>query len=278
MKRTAFLSAITLIVLGVPGFSNAQSALPTTQPSVLTIYREDIKFGHSAAHETTEAGWPLAYAKAKSPYTYLGISSITGPNEVWFLAPYANWKALGDNFKQDQSNPALAAELARLGMADAEHVSNARALHLAGRPDLSAGAFPSVAKTRFYEVTFFRVRPGHEQTFEEVARMYATVFAKAAPAGSYRTYQVVAGMPGPTYVVFSSSESLAAHDQGPTMEAALMKAFTPDQLAALQKFSREGLINTESQRFAVNGRMSYVDDATAATDPDFWRPGVKASK
>ena len=59
MKRTAFLPTLTLIVLSVPAASSAQSALPTTQPSVLTIYREDIKFGHSAAHESTEAGWPL---------------------------------------------------------------------------------------------------------------------------------------------------------------------------------------------------------------------------
>ena len=278
MKRSAFLPTLTLILSSVPAMSSAQNAVPTTQPSVLTIYREDIKFGHAAAHENTEAGWPIAYGKAKSPYSYIAISSLTGPSEVWFLAPYANWKAAGESYQQDQSSPALAAELARLAAADAEHVSNARAIHLVGRPDLSAGAFPSVAKTRFYEVIFFRVRPGHEQTFEEVAKMYASVFAKAVPTASYRTYQVVAGMPSPTYMVFSSSESLAAHDQGPAMDAALMKTFTPDQLVALQKFSREGLINSETQRFAVSGRMSYVDDATAATDPNFWRPGIKASK
>ena len=57
-----------------------------------------------------------------------------------------------------------------------------------------------------------------------------------------------------------------------------MKTFTPEQLVALQKFSREGLINSETQRFAVSGRISYVDDATAAADPNFLRPGVKASK
>jgi hypothetical protein len=157
-------------------------------------------------------------------------------------------------------------------------VNSGRVIHLVGRPDLSAGAFPSVAKARFYEVITFRVRPGHEQSFENAAKVYATAFKKGAPAGSYRVYQVVAGMPGPVYMVFSSSESLASHDNAMAMDAAVFQNMSADDLAALNKFSREGLINTENQRFAVNGRMSYVDDATAATDPAFWRPGVKASK
>lgn len=278
MNRKALYPMLMLVLASIPAASSAQNAVPTTHPSVLTVFREEIKYGHNAAHEATEAGWPMAYAKAKSPFSYIAMASLTGPNEVWFLQPHPNWKSFGDAFKQDVSDPALASELARVAMADAEHVNNARALHLVGRPDLSAGTFPNVAKVRFYEVIFFRVRPGHEAAFEEVAKMYADVFKKAVPSGSYRTYQVVAGMPGPVYMVFSSTENLAAYDQGPAMDAALMKTFTPDQLMALQKFSREGLLNSETQRFAVNGRMSYVDDATAATDPGFWRPGVKASK
>ena len=103
-------------------------------------------------------------------------------------------------------------------------------------------------------------------------------FKKAAPAGSYRVYQVMAGMPGPTFAIFWSTESMAGFDEVLALDAALMKTFTPEQLGALQKFSRESLLNAESHRLAVNGRMSYVDDATAAQDPAFWRPGLKASK
>jgi len=277
MKKQPLLAAL-MLALSIPALTRAQSpTVPTTQPSVLTIYREEVKYGHTADHETTEAGWPAAYAKAKSLYTYLAITSISGASEAWFLAPYADWKSMGESLKMEQSNAMLAAELARLAKADAEHVNSARQIHLLGRPDLSAGAFPNVAKNRFYEITFFRVRAGHEQEFEAVAKVFKAAYEKNAPGTSYRMYQVVAGLPGPTYMGFFSVQSMAELDAQQATDMKVMGTFTPEQLQQLQKFSAEGMINFETQRFAVNGRMSYVDDATAATDPGFWRPGVKAS-
>jgi hypothetical protein len=277
MNRRALWPVLTLMLFGVPSATKAQS-LPTTQPTILTIYREEIKYGHSSEHETTEAGWPAAYAKAKSPYTYLAISSITGPGEVWFLAPYADYKAMGDAMKQDQADPLLAAELARLAKADAEHVGNARAVHLIGRPDLSNGAYPDIAKARFFEVTIFRVRSGHESEFEDLAKVFKAAYQRAAPELSYRMYQVTAGMPGPTYMVFSSFPVMSELDKNAMNEVTVMRSLSADEQRALATFSREGMINSETQRFAVNGRMSYVDDATVRQDPNFWRPGVKASK
>jgi hypothetical protein len=267
-----------MFVLAVsPTVMQAQNPVPTTQPSVLTIFREDVKYGHNADHERVEAGWPAAYAKVKSPYSYIAITSITGANEVWFLSPYTNWKHYGESMQADRS-PALATELARLSKADAEHVSQGRSIHLVGRPDLSGGAFPPVAKTRFYDITWFRVRPGHEMEFEQVAKSYQAVYKKAAPQASFRVYSVVAGVPGPTYMVFSSNETLAQLDQMQATEMTVMRAFSADELKAIQKFSAEGLINYETQRFAVNGPMSYVDDATAASDPTFWRPRATAAR
>ncbi len=277
MKRRVLLPALTFLLSSMPTAIRAQNPVPTSQPAVLTIFREDVKYGHGADHERVEAGWPAAYAKAKSPSTYIALTSLTGPGEAWFISPYTNWKALGDQMKSEE-NPVLAAELARLSKADAEHVTAGRTLHLVARPDLSAGTFPSVARNRFYEITWFRVRPGHEQEFEQTAKVFQAAYRKAAPQASYRVYQVVAGVPGPTFMVFSSMQALADLDQSQVMDAAIMAAFTADEMRAMQKFSLEGMLNSETQRFAVNGRMSYVDDATASQDPAFWRPRPPASR
>jgi hypothetical protein len=277
MSKRSMFAALTAVAWSIPGIIMAQNPVPTTQPAVLIIYREDVKVGHGAEHENVEAGWPAAYAKVKSPNSYIAITSITGAPEAWFLAPYANWKGLGDAVKLD-GDPAIAPELARLQKADAEHISTARGIHLVGRPDLSTGTFPSVAKNRFYEITIFRVRSGHEQEFEGIARIFQAAYKKTAPEASWRLYQVVAGMPGPVYMVFSSQQALADLDALQARGMAVMGSFSADEQKALQKFASEGLINSETQRFAVSGRMSYVDDATAATDPNFWRPGIKASK
>jgi heme-degrading monooxygenase HmoA len=276
MRRSVYGPVLGLLLSG--GVASAQNAMPTAQPSVLTIAREELKVGQGPEHEVTESGWPVAFAKARTPATYIAITSMTGANEVWFISPYASWKAVGDEMKFEDGNAELAAELKRLVKADAVHLTGARTWHLIARTDLSAGSFPSVAKTRFYEMTWFRVRPGHQQEFEAVAKKFGAAYRKAAPQSGYRAYQVVAGMVGPTYLVVQSFESLAELDKGPATDAAVMAALGAEDGRAIEKFEAEGLVSSETQRFAMNGPMSYVDQATIDSDPAFWRPKKAAAK
>ena len=66
------------LVLGAATAAAGQTGLPTTQPNLLQITREEIKVGHAVDHEKTEAGWPAAFEKAKSPYYYIALASTTG--------------------------------------------------------------------------------------------------------------------------------------------------------------------------------------------------------
>jgi hypothetical protein len=89
---------------------------------------------------------------------------------------------------------------------------------------------------------------------------------------------VAAGATGPTYLIFQSYESLADLDKGPATDAAVMAALGAEDARAIEKFEAEGLVNSETQRFAMNGPMSYVDPATIDQDPAFWRPKKPAAK
>ena len=88
----------------------------------------------------------------------------------------------------------------------------------------------------------------------------------------------MAGIPGPTYLIFSSVKSLGDFDGMMTSGEATMKAFTPEEGAGMQKFLAEGLINSESQRFRLDPTMSYVPKATRDTDPAFWIPKKTMAK
>ena len=271
MKPT--IAAFPTALLFVSSASIALSqGIPTSQPSLITIAREEVKIGHAAAHAAHEAGWPAAYAKAKSPYYYLAMVSLTGPNEAWYVAPYASHATLGESLKLDATDPVLSVELQRLSRVDAEHLNSFRNIHAAARTDLSYGTFPDMALARFWEITTFRVRPGHEEGFANAAKAYAAAAKRGAPNASWRTYEVIAGLPGPTYLVFSSVQSFAEFDRGMQENMALMKAFTPDELATLQKFATAGMINAETHRFRLDPGQSYVDAATKAKDPKFWSP------
>ena len=136
----------------------------------------------------------------------------------------------------------------------------------------SHGAFPNLAKQRYWEITIFRVRPGHVMDFEAAAKAYGTATDRTAPGFSYRVFEVTAGMPGPTYLVFASVESYAQFDDMMANGMKTMQSLTPEERTTLQKFSADGLLNSETNRFQLNPVMSYVSPETRATDPTFWMP------
>jgi hypothetical protein len=250
----------------------AQGSLPASQPNYLTIVREEVKLGRAAEHERIEAGWPAAFEKAKSPDYYLAYVSTTGRNEAWYIIPFDSHKAMGDSMKRESDDAVLSAELKRLQRADADVLNNVTTIQAMARKDLSMGAFPNIAKTRFVEITIFRVRPGHERGFEEAAKAYGSAARRSAPDASYRVYQVMAGIPGPTYLVFSSTQSFAEFDRAAQDDMAVMKGATQEERNTLEKFSVEGLVNVETQRFRIDPVMSYVPKETRALDPAFWMP------
>ncbi|MBP1637096.1 MAG: hypothetical protein H6Q10_3670 [Acidobacteria bacterium] len=265
-------SLLAVVSIAACASSALAQTLPTTQPNYLQIYREEVKVGHDADHAKVEAGWPAAYEKAKSPYTYIALASMTGPAEAWFVQPFQSHEAMGDAMQRDDE-PGLAASLAQLRRADADQINGARSILASARKDLSHGAFPDSAKQRFYEITIFRVRPGHVRDFEAAAKAYGAAADRAAPGLSYRVYEVMAGMPSPTYLVFSSVTAYAGFDKAVADDQAIGKAFTAEEQETLQKFSAEGLVNTETIRFRLDPRMSYVPPEVRAQDPSFWKQG-----
>ena len=255
----------------------AQS-VPTTQPGLINIVREDVKLGHAEDHSKFEAGWPAAYARSKSPYSYLALVAITGPAETWYVTAYASFGGMGEAFKHDDADAVLTAELGRLTRGDAAHLNSVRVMQATARPDLGYGPFPDLGLVRFFEVTTFRVRPGFEAGFEAAAKAYAAAARKAGPGANWRAYEISAGMVGPTFLVFNTVKTLGEFDVAMKENGAMIAAMTPDEVSAWQKWSREGLISTETQRFRVDPGQSYVDQATKDKDPAFWMPKKSATR
>jgi hypothetical protein len=276
MRKTT--TALSLLALAaITGVASAQ-AVPTTQPSLIQITREIEKNGRGADHARWEAGWPAAYAKANSPDAYLAFASITGPSEVWYVGSYANNAAIGEGMKRDAANAALSAELDRLRRGDAEFLSDLRTIHAAARTDLSMGAFPDITKMRFWEISTFRVRPGHEPQFEAAAKAYMSAAKRSSPSTNFRTYEVVAGMPSGTYIIFGSVAAFADLDKTAAAGEATFRGATAEEMGALQKFSLEGSLSTETNRYRLDPGQSYVSKEVRASDPAFWMPKKMAAK
>jgi hypothetical protein len=275
MIKTRTRISLLLFAIAIPASALAQS-LPTSQPALLSITREEVKPGRAADHAKVEAGWPAAYEKVKSPDYYLALVSITGTNEVWYVSPYASHDAQGASMARDDE-PTLAAELNRLSKADGDLLTGIRRWHARARTDLSYGTYPDLTKMRFWEITTFRVRPGHERHFAEAAKAYVAASGRANSKSAFRTYEVIAGAVGSTYLIFSSVASFADFDQTMGTDEAVMKAATTDEGTLLQKFMSEGVITVETQRFRLDPVQTYVSKEVRAGDPAFWLPKKPAA-
>ena len=269
--RVRVLSSLSITALLVTGGTAviAQS-LPTSQPKILQIYREQIKAGQSAAHEANETGWPQAFAQAKSPDYYLALASMTGRSEVWFVGPYESYSAMGKSMARDEANGELSATLGRLSAADAQYLDGYDAIEAIAAPELSHGTFPDLNKARFWDISVWRVRPGHDRDFAEATAAYKKIVTRTAPNASWRTYRVSEGMPAGTYIIFSSVESFGQFDAMMADDQAAEKGMTPQDQTMFQKFFAEGVISVVSNKYRLSPTMSYVSPETKAADPAFW--------
>ncbi|MSU36643.1 MAG: hypothetical protein EXS36_16400 [Pedosphaera sp.] len=271
MKQFSFyLGIITALSLGGLDHALAQG-LPKTQPKIVTIVREHVKVGRAADHSKFEAGYPAAYEKAKSPNYYLAMTSMTGPSEAWYVEPSDSHAAIGESMKRDDKDPVFSAEMNRLSLADAEYITGVETIRALARPELSLGIFPDLAKTRFFEISTFRIRPGCDGEFSEVAKAVMAAMKRAAPKASCRVYEVLTGMPTPTFLIFSSVESYGEFDQQLLDNEAMFKGATPEEREVLKKF-KEVVERVESNHFRLDPVQSYVSKETREKDPEFWMP------
>jgi len=266
---TPLLVPLVLLAAGA-GSGLAQQDIPTTQPTHLTIYIDQVKVGMDAAHAANEAGWPAAFAKAGTPETYLALASMTGTSEVWFTSPYESYTHEGASMARDEADPVLSAELARLWANDGQFLESSRTVQAVARPDLSHGEFPDLARARFWEISTFRIRSGHDAQFEEAAKLYGEVAARLAPEANFRIYMVTAGMPAGTYLIFSSVEEYGDFDQVMADGNTIFEGMTDDEREVFEKFALEAQQFSITNRFRLDPGMSYVDAATKAVDPEFW--------
>jgi hypothetical protein len=266
-------SVLLTLACGAASLAAAQAqsqGLPTSQPSLITIIREEVKVGRAADHAKIEAGWPAAFGRKNSPDYYLAMTSMTGQPEAWYIIPSASHAVYDQYNRRYDNDAAMTAELERLSRADAEVLNSTRTIQAVARPDLSMGAYPDLSKQRFWEISIVRVRPGHEDEFDAAAKAYGTAAQRSAPNAQYRIYQVIAGMPTPTFIIFASVANYGDFDQMFADGMKTMGSATPAEMAALDKFSKEGTMNWETNRFRLDPRQSYVSRDVRASDPAFW--------
>ena len=271
-SRLTFLFAL-LVVWTTPSFS--QSA-PSTPPAILQVYRDQVKPGKMAEYARVEGDAAHACARAGT-WPYLTIQAITGPQEVWFVSGFDSYAAMEKSAEPFARSATLAAELGKLMEAKAALVNDPHTVFLEYREDLGRNKGLMSTQTRFFNVTVVRVFPGHEKEFEDSQRIVRSVRERAGAADNRVVYQVVSGMPGNTYMVFSPYHSFheAGEALGPFGQDDDLDDTTRSRLRDLRGVAVQ---SSETQVFAISPPMSNPEGEWLVDDPEFWRSSLQLQR
>ena len=252
----------------------AQHAGP---PKVLSVTREWTKPGKNGmSHEKTESAFVQAVTKAKWPTHYLAADSLSGRPRTLFFFGYDTFDAWEKDMKATEKNAALMAELDRANVADGELLSDTDQGMLAYREELSLRANVDIAHMRYFEISRFHVKQGHDKDWEELVKMYKMGFEKIEEA-HWAMYQVVYGREDGTYIIFNPIKSANEIDREFGGDwPKFMAAMGEDGMKKLAELTAATVDSSETNLFAFNPRMSYVSEDWVKADPEFWKPKAAA--
>ena len=255
----------------------AQTPTPPGPPQVLLIVREEIKPGMMAAHNRHSAGYAGIFNKLKTPNHRIAMVPVAGnENEVVYLTAGESFSDLEMITKQtdkkmSSANGAMEVELARLDKEAPDLHSGMRDILAIYRPELSYQPGVDVAQMRYFAVTTVRVRPGQEDNYSEYVRTVQNAAREKIKADAhFAVYQVIAGMPGTTFMVFRPMKSLAEYDL--RIAPRVREAMTDEQKKKADKILGESIMVSETSIYAFNPSMSYLSKEFTARDPGFWNP------
>lgn len=261
-SRLAFLVAPALL---------AQSG-PMPPPPLMLFVREEVKPGHGAAHAATESAWTKALIKGKSTDHYIGMTSMTGPSEAWYIMGYGSYAEWETKQNEMDKNPATKKEIDKIAQQDGDHLTGARSFLGTLRKDLSFGPPVEIGKMRYLRVRTFRIKQGQNKAFEEGVKLAIDGYTKSHYPASFAFYEVSAGMGSPTYVALRPMKSLADMDTAEAGDKAFQEALGEEGRKTMQKVFTDTVNYVESQIFAFNPKLSFVGPSVAASDPAFWTP------
>jgi hypothetical protein len=276
MRKLLLLFVVIVFGLGSASIV-AQEEGPPGPPKVLLIYREEVKAGKNADHEAVETAWVNAFRRANWPEHYIGMNSVTGPNEAWYLVGYESFAAMEKLRNDLLKHPTLSKEMARLDELDAQFRANQRVIVTRFRPDLSYDPTVNIPTMRYFTVVTVRVRPGQTDAFEESSKLINAAHREAKMDEHWAVFQVTSGMAGPTYLIFAPYRSMSVLDSEIHSSSEFSAAFAKIK-DKVNKIAAEAIVSIDSSIFAFNPKISYVSKEFAAQDSDFWNPRPVVSR
>ena len=247
---------------------------PTDPPKLLTIYREEVKPGKGGAHTSNEQAWAAAYTKGQAPIQWLGMTTIAGPNEAWFLSPYDSYAALQKVQDAMEGSAAFTADEEKFSALEGDLLSRTSTIIASYQPELSYQPKVAIAQMRFMQIDVVQVKPGHGNDYTETWRAIVAAHQKSKMNEHWAVYAVQSGMPNGTFLFMYPLKSLDHLDSVPGMHTGseYREAVGESGRARMTQMSRDSVAMQQTLLFAFRPRMSLLPKDFIEQDSAFWTP------
>jgi len=224
------------------------------------------------AHDKAESAFVKAMSQAKWPTYYIAMNSLSGKNRVLFLTPYASFEAWQKDGDAVEKNTELNAALDRAAEMDGELLESVDQGVFLLRDDMSLRPRPDLSQFRYMEISSYHVKPGHTREWTEAVKLVKAAYEKGVPDSHWGMFEQMYGGEGGTYLVFTGRKSLSEIDHGIMEDKQFVEAMGEAGMKILGELVATCVESSQHQLFAINPRMSYVQESWIKSDPDFWAP------
>jgi hypothetical protein len=279
-KLTGVSAGLCLIVTGlVTGLGVAAAQEMPGSPKVLVIQREVLKPGKAGAtHLKTESAFVQAMTAAKWPTHYFAAESLSGLSRALFFIGYPSFAAWEKDNQDTAKNATLSAAFDHAALVDGELLTEFSSGAFLFNEEGSLGANVDIAHMRYFEISQFRVRAGHEKDWDDLVKLYKSTYAKAVPGAKWAVFDSMYGVDnGGLHLVFIPMRSLAEVDQSVLDAKKFEAALGESGLKKLGELSAACIESSQSNLFQFNPKMSYPAEEWIKADPEFWKPKMAAA-
>ena len=260
-----------LVSIGSSNLAAQDQGSMAGPPRILQIVMEVLKPGQGGnPHIKTESAFVQALTDAKWPTHYFGMDALTGPSRALFFTPYDSFEAWQKDLDAMMKNSTLSAAIDSASVADGALLTGLQTSVYLYREDLSLRAPVEISHLRYWDITLFRLKPGHEKDFEDLAKMYMAAFQKV-PNAHWATFEKTYGTDSGTwFIIVTPMNSLAEVDQSLRDGKTFDSSVSEEQKKKMRELTAECFEGIESNLYATNPKMSYPPDSWLKGDPTFW--------
>ena len=271
MKK--WFCSVAGLSLALAGSVAALAQTPAVPPpNILNIETINIKPYEDGPYDKVASEYPALSQQLKDPTHVLAMEALTGAPRAIYLSGYDSFEALQKSEEWLLGDAATDAKSDALDARAAPYISEVHHTIWHYRPDLSNNAAGAdIPHSHYWEVIVFHMRSGHDEQFEELAKLHREANLKIGQNIPWATYEGQMGVTD-TYLVLVPMTSLKDEDTFLAHEKDFGAALGKEGKGRMDKLSEESVTSVDDNIWMVNPEWSYVEKSWIEADPQYWAP------